>query len=272
MESAENCSRPPPSPPTSPPMSPHALPPHARVSAFSVVTPHTKTSPGKECESPLGGCVASGPMVAPGGYLNSTWPLPPGLLYPYSSSLMGSYPSAATLGSLWNSTTLGGSHNKHYTGGPTPPNPEKRDEPLNLSLKSCRTTKATIWSPASALEQEEREESLPSPTGRLSPMDSSDCEVIPAAHEDTCRDPRAPALDPISLRLGLRQYADFVVNLQGLATRDKEEGAIAHREEGLSPSWCPGVWPWAPLYRGADVFTCQQCPKTFSSPLKPKST
>lgn len=149
-----------------------------------------------------------------------------------------------------------------------PPSPEKRDEPLNLSLKNSRSTKAAIWSPASALEQEEKEESLPSPTGRLSPMDSSDCEATAVAHEDPCRDPRAPPLDPLSLRLGLRQYADFVVNLQGLATRDKEgEGTVAPREEGLSSSWCPGLWPWAPVYRGADVFTCQQCPKTFTSPL-----
>lgn len=34
-------------PPPSPPMSPHSLPAHARVSAFSVVTPHAKASPGK---------------------------------------------------------------------------------------------------------------------------------------------------------------------------------------------------------------------------------
>nr|XP_045607226.1 zinc finger protein Gfi-1b-like isoform X1 [Procambarus clarkii] len=251
-----------------PPACPQGLALHAHVSAFSVVTPHSKTSFGKECESPVSGCVASGPLVPPGGYLNNTWPLPPGLIYPYPSTLVRSYASAATLGSLWNSGSLGGSHNKHYTGGPIPQSPEKRDEPLNLSLKSCRPNKAAIWSPASALEQEEKEESLPSPTGRLSPMDSSDCEAIPATQDETCRDPRAPPLDSISLRLGLRQYADFVVNLQGLATRDKEsEGAMAHRDEGLSPPWCPSVWPWTPLYRTAEVFSCQQCPKSFSSSL-----
>ncbi|KAK4298646.1 hypothetical protein Pmani_029022 [Petrolisthes manimaculis] len=38
MEGTEDYTRPPPSPP----MSPHPLPPHAHVSAFSVVTPHTK--------------------------------------------------------------------------------------------------------------------------------------------------------------------------------------------------------------------------------------
>ncbi|KAK8738330.1 hypothetical protein OTU49_017424 [Cherax quadricarinatus] len=263
MQGAEDYSR----PSHSPPMSPHGLPPHARISAFSVVTPHTKPSTGKECKSPVSGCVASGPLVPPGAYLNSTWPLPPGLIYPYPATLMRSY-SSASLGSLWNSSRLGGCHNKQYTGGPMPPSPEKRDEPLNLSLKSSRPTKAAIWSPASALEQEEKEESLPSPTGRLSPMDSSDCEAIPATQEESCKDPRAPPLDSISLRLGLSQYAEFVVNLQGLATRDKEgEGAIASRKEGFSSSWCQGVWPWTPLYRGADVFPCQQCPKTFSSPL-----
>lgn len=264
MEGTDDFTRPPPSPP----MSPHALPPHARVSAFSVVTPHTKMSPGKGCDSPRSGCVASSALVPPSGYLNNTWPLTPGLLYPYSSSLMRSYASAATLGSLWNSGSLGGHQGKHYTGT-LPPSPEKRDEPLNLSLKSCRPAKAAIWSPASALEQEEKEESLPSPTGRLSPMDSSDCEATHPTHEEPCRDPRAAALDPLSLRLGLRQYADFVVNLQGLATRDKEgEAAPVGREEGLSSPWCAGVWPWAPVYRGgSEVFSCQQCPKTFSSPL-----
>lgn len=152
--------------------------------------------------------------------------------------------------------------------GTLPPSPEKRDEPLNLSLKSCRPAKAAIWSPASALEQEEKEESLPSPTGRLSPMDSSDCEAVQTTQEEVCRDPRAAALDPLSLRLGLRQYADFVVNLQGLATRDKEgEGAPVSRDESLSSPWCAGVWPWAPVYRGNEMFNCQQCPKTFNSPL-----
>ena len=44
--------------------------------------------------------------------------------------------------------------------------PEKRDEPLNLSLKA--TTPLGIWSPASALERE----------GRSSPMDTcSDGEI-----------------------------------------------------------------------------------------------
>lgn len=152
-----------------------------------------------------------------------------------------------------------------------PPSPEKRDEPLNLSLKSSRSTKAAIWSPAMALEQEEKEESLPSPTGRLSPMDSSDCEAIQATQEhdsEACRDPRAPPFDPIHFRMNLRQYADFVVNLQGLATRDKEsEDTVTSRDESLSSSWCPSVWPWAPVYRGSEVLTCQQCPKTFSSAL-----
>lgn len=149
-----------------------------------------------------------------------------------------------------------------------PLSPEKREEPLNLSLKSSRPTKAAIWSPASALEQEEKEESLPSPTGRLSPMDSSDCEAPHALHDDACRDPRAPPLDPLSLRLGLRQYADFVVNLQGLATRDKEtEAPVPPRDEGISPSWCPSVWPWASVYRGADVYSCRHCAKSFNSPL-----
>nr|XP_027209607.1 zinc finger protein Gfi-1b-like [Penaeus vannamei] len=254
-------------PPPSPPMSPHSLPAHARVSAFSVVTPHAKASPGKESESPVAGSVPSGALVPPSGYLSSTWPLTPGLLYPYSSSLMRSYASAATLGSLWNSASLS-SHTKHYSAGPMPLSPEKREEPLNLSLKSSRPTKAAIWSPASALEQEEKEESLPSPTGRLSPMDSSDCEAPHALHDDACRDPRAPPLDPLSLRLGLRQYADFVVNLQGLATRDKEtEAPVPPRDEGISPSWCPSVWPWASVYRGADVYSCRHCAKSFNSPL-----
>lgn len=263
MEGAEDMSRPPPSPP----MSPNALPPHARASAFSVVTPHTKMSPGKGCDSPRSGCVASSALVPPNGYLDSAWPLAPGLLYPYSSSFMRSYASAATLGSLWTTRSLNGPQSKHYTGT-LPPSPEKRDEPLNLSLKSCRPAKPAIWSPASVLEQEEKEESLPSPTGRLSPMDSSDCEAVQTTHEEPCRDPRAAALDPLSLRLGLRQYADFVVNLQGLATRDKEsEGAPVTRDEKYSSPWCAGVWPWAPVYRGNEMFNCQQCPKTFDSPV-----
>ncbi|ROT78488.1 putative GFI-Pag-sens-A protein [Penaeus vannamei] len=221
----------------------------------------------KKSESPVAGSVPSGALVPPSGYLSSTWPLTPGLLYPYSSSLMRSYASAATLGSLWNSASLS-SHTKHYSAGPMPLSPEKREEPLNLSLKSSRPTKAAIWSPASALEQEEKEESLPSPTGRLSPMDSSDCEAPHALHDDACRDPRAPPLDPLSLRLGLRQYADFVVNLQGLATRDKEtEAPVPPRDEGISPSWCPSVWPWASVYRGADVYSCRHCAKSFNSPL-----
>ncbi|XP_068247796.1 uncharacterized protein [Palaemon carinicauda] len=218
----------------------------------------------RECESPMSGCIPSAPVPPPSGYLSATWPLPPGLLYPYSSTLMRSYASAATLGSLWNSHMP---HGKNYSVGPTPPSPEKRDEPLNLSLKSSRP-KAAIWSPASALEQEEKDESLPSPTGRLSPMDSSDCEAPAVVNDDPCKDPRGHALDPLSLRLGLRQYADFVVNLQGLATRDKEsEAPQNHREEGLSSPWCQGMWPWTSVYQGTDVFTCHQCPKAFSSAL-----
>lgn len=68
-----------------------------------------------ESESPVAGSVPSGALVPPSGYLSSTWPLTPGLLYPYSSSLMRSYASAATLGSLWNSASLS-SHTKHYSG------------------------------------------------------------------------------------------------------------------------------------------------------------
>ena len=99
-------------------------------------------------------------------------------------------------------------------------------------------------------------------------MDSSDCEAVHTTQEEVCRDPRAPSLDPLSIRLGLRQYADFVVNLQGLATRDKEgEGAPVSREENLSSPWSAGVWPWAPVYRGNEMFNCQQCPKTFNSPV-----
>ncbi|MPC18961.1 hypothetical protein E2C01_011861 [Portunus trituberculatus] len=219
------------------------------------------------CDSPRSGCVASSALMPPSGYLDSAWPLAPGLLYPYSSSFMRSYASAATLGSLWTTRSINGPQSKHYSST-LPPSPEKRDEPLNLSLKSCRPAKAAIWSPASALEQEEKEESLPSPTGRLSPMDSSDCEAVQTTHEEPCRDPRAATLDPLSLRLGLRQYADFVVNLQGLATRDKEsEGAPVSRDEKFSSPWCPGVWPWAPVYRGNEIFNCQQCPKTFNSPV-----
>ncbi|KAK3888822.1 hypothetical protein Pcinc_007131 [Petrolisthes cinctipes] len=221
---------------------------------------------GDECEGGMVGSVRVASAGGGGGRL-PPWSLPPGLLYPYSSSIMRSY-STASIPALWNSNPTSRSPDNHYSNVPLPPSPEKRDEPLNLSLKSSRHTKATIWSPASALEQEEKEESLPSPTGRLSPMDSSDCEAIPATQEDICRDPRASALDPLSIRLGLRQYADFVVNLQGLATREKDgEGASGKREDGVPPPWCPGVWPWAPVYRNGEVFTCQQCSKNFSSPL-----
>lgn len=68
------------------------------------------------CDSPRSGCVASSALVPPSGYLNNTWPLTPGLLYPYSSSFMRSYASAATLGSIWNNGSLGGPQGKHYTG------------------------------------------------------------------------------------------------------------------------------------------------------------
>ncbi|CAL4122682.1 unnamed protein product, partial [Meganyctiphanes norvegica] len=254
-------------------------------------------------ESPLVGCVPSTGLLSGGGgggggYLSATWPLPPGLLYPYTSTIMRSYASAQAIDDIWKTHQTNNNNNNNNTNSnqhtketdPIPASHEKRDEPLNLSLKSpssvAATPKAAIWSPASTLEQE-KEASLPSPTGRLSPMDSSDCEA-PTIHHHHSPDnhdaPRHyPALDPISLRLGLRQYADFVVNLQGLATRDKESSEAASKttpplKEGsgslLTAPWSQGVWNWASVYPGSEAaavpggaFTCRHCGKTFASPL-----
>ncbi|CAL4089250.1 unnamed protein product [Meganyctiphanes norvegica] len=204
----------------------------ARVSAFSAVTPLSKISPSrKEPESPVGGCVPSAGLLSGGaevgrGYLSATWPLPPGLLYPYTATSMRSYASAQAIGDIWNSHQLK-DNNLHTKQGSIPASPEKCDEPLNLSLKSSSVTvtpKATIWSPATTIEQE-KEASLASPTGRLSPMDSSDFEDSPTHYhstDDHNSTLHQPALDPLSLRLGLHQYADFMVNLQYLATNKKD--------------------------------------------------
>ncbi|CAL4158227.1 unnamed protein product, partial [Meganyctiphanes norvegica] len=111
--------------------------------------------------------------------------------------------------------------------GSFPASPEKCDEPLNLSLKSssvAASPKTSIWSPASALEQEKKA-SLSSPTRPPSPMDSSDCDDSPTHNylADNHNAPRYnPVLDPLSLHLGLRHYADFMDNLQALATYNKE--------------------------------------------------
>ena len=165
---------------------------------------------------------------------------------------------------------------------PASASPEKRDEPLNLSLKSTRNTKATIWSPASALEQEEKEDRrMNSPSGRLSPMESTDCESHHHIEEDHHHGIIHPSsiphtlpnvIDPLQLRLGLRQYRDLMLGAAaGRINSEKDlikETSLPGEGGGsIASQWC-GVWPWTTVYRSSnDMPTCSECNKTFSTHL-----
>ncbi|KAB7502504.1 Zinc finger protein Gfi-1b [Armadillidium nasatum] len=126
-------------------------------------------------------------------------------------------------------------------------------------------TKSVIWSPASALEREEKDS--PQDGGRLSPMDTGEIEESPP-HEALAHDPNSRSLtniDPLRLRLGLRQYRDFVCGLRSTDTSKRKESHLQEKE--LSSSWC-GPWPWSSLCReGITSLPCPDCRATFASPV-----
>ena len=95
-------------------------------------------------------------------------------------------------------------------------------------------------------------------------MESSDCET-----QVTALPPLPAVIDPLQLRLGLRQYRDLMCNLQGAqGGRPRNKDASPPRD-GITSQWC-GVWPWtAAMYRAppAGDVPCNECPRTIGSSI-----